>query len=186
VSSLQAVIFSANDDMANTIGFDTVTNIKSYLKYTMTSADEDTTANSGVIVNLDILGNLKKMENELKIYLWIANEDDENKVLKVKGCATSTCSNIIRDFSVDIGGAKAQVSKKIAIQEISLVKNADGTIKLTLNRDDANAKDIWHDSKNNKLWVQFTFVTSKRIKLSTFQVFISKIIFNLYRKKIKY
>jgi hypothetical protein len=114
------------------------------------------------------------MENELKIYLWITNEDDDNKVLKVKGCATSVCSNIIRDFSVDVGGAKTQVAKKIAIQEISLVKNADGTIKLTLNRDAANAKDIWHDSRNNKLWVQFTFVTSKKIKLSTFQVFISK------------
>jgi hypothetical protein len=174
VSSLQAVTYSNNDALSSNSAFDTVTNIKTYLTYTMTTADTGITANNGVIVNLDVLSNLKNMANEVKIYMWVINDDAAAAVLKVKGCATSACSNITADFSVDVGGAKAQDANKVIVQEISLVKNTDGTIKVTLNGDTANAKNVWHDATNNKLWVQFTFVTSAKIKLSTFQLFISK------------
>ncbi len=166
--------YSNDDAMASDAAFATVTNIKTYLKNSMTTSDTDITANKGVIVNLDVLANLKNMANEVKIYIWIINNDAAAATLKVKGCATSACANITADFSVDVGGAKAQDANKVIVQEISLVKNSDGTIKLMLNGDSTNAKDLWHDATNNKLWVQFTFLTSLKIKFTTFQLFISK------------
>lgn len=167
--------YSMSDALADNPNFISQTNIRSYLLSTITTTHTDLSANNGVIVNLDILRNLKKMENEIKIYMWIANEDTDDKILKVRGCASSTCSSISTDFSVEVGGSKSQNANKLIIQEISLIKNSDGTIKLTLNGDSTNAKNLWHDSANDKLWVQFTFVNSNKIKLSVFHVFISKI-----------
>jgi hypothetical protein len=85
------VTYSTDDPMASAAVFDTATNIDSYLKYTMTTADTSLTANNVVVLNLDVLGNLKNMNNEVKIYMWVTNDNSADAILKVRGCATSTC-----------------------------------------------------------------------------------------------
>ena len=144
----------------------------------MTTAHTDVVANNGVIVNLDVLGNLKTQSNEVKLYMWIINDSAATPTLTIKGCAASPCA-VLADFTLEVGGGSAFTANKLIIQEISLVKNPGGTIKVTANGDSANAKDLYHDATNNKLWVQFTFVTQVKLKLSFFHINISKHLLNI-------
>ncbi len=170
--------YTAADTMVTNAAYDTATNIKNNLKYSMTTAHADPLANNGVIVNLDVLGNLKSQSNEVKLYMWIINDSATTPTLKIKGCAASPCATVT-DFTVEVGGGSAFTANKVIIQEISLVKNAGGTIKVTANGNTADAKDLYHDAALNKLWVQFTFVTEVKLKLGYFQINISKHLLNI-------